>query len=99
MKKIVLVITFLFLLSSHNATIAKEPVSVPGKDYRNSLKITFLSWISGSTKISYERAFSNIRWQGFSEPFPIRHVVRIGDDLMLACFGIVFIFTKCKKIV
>ena len=64
MRKIVLVITFLFLLSSHNATIAKEPVSVPRKDYRNSLKITFLSWISGSTKISYERAFNNIRQSG-----------------------------------
>ena len=27
------------------------------KDYLNSVKITFLSWISGSTKLSYERAF------------------------------------------
>lgn len=34
------------------------------KDYRNSLKITFLSWISGSTKVSYERAFSDIHQSG-----------------------------------
>ena len=27
------------------------------KDYLNSVKITFLSWLSGSTKVSYERAF------------------------------------------
>ena len=26
-------------------------------DYLNSIKLTFLSWLSGSTKISYERAF------------------------------------------
>ena len=26
-------------------------------DYLNSVKITFLSWFSGSTKVSYERAF------------------------------------------
>ena len=31
--------------------------------------------------------FANEEWQGFSEPFPIRHVVRIGDDLMLATDG------------
>ena len=33
-------------------------------DYLNSVKITFLSWLSGSTKISYERAFPNIRQSG-----------------------------------
>lgn len=36
---------------------AKQPVLYPQKDYRNSLKITFLSWLSGSTKLSYERSF------------------------------------------
>ena len=30
-------------------------------DYHNSVKITFLSWFSGSTKVSYERAFPAIR--------------------------------------
>lgn len=29
-------------------------------DYLNSVKITFLSWISGSTKVSYERAFPKV---------------------------------------
>ena len=34
------------------------------KDYLNSVKITFLSWISGSTKISYERAFPQMHQSG-----------------------------------
>lgn len=29
--------------------------------YRNAVKITFLSWSTGSTKLSYERAFPKIR--------------------------------------
>ena len=33
-------------------------------DYLNSVKITFLSWLSGSTKVSYERAFPQIRQSG-----------------------------------
>ena len=33
-------------------------------DYLNSVKITFLSWLSGSTKISYERAFPKIGQSG-----------------------------------
>ena len=28
-----------------------------GQPYKNAVKLTFLSWTSGSTKISYERAF------------------------------------------
>lgn len=43
---------------------AKQPVPYPQKDYRNSLKITFLSWISGSTKLSYERSFPKSRQSG-----------------------------------
>ena len=31
---------------------------------RNAIKLTFLSWTSGSTKISYERAFKNTRQSG-----------------------------------
>lgn len=34
-------------------------------DYKNSIKITFLSWLSGSTKFSYERALS--RWNQSGE--------------------------------
>ena len=33
-------------------------------NYLNSIKITFLSWTSGSTKISYERAFPNWHQSG-----------------------------------
>ena len=40
----------------------KEKPTQP--DYLNSVKITFLSWISGSTKISYERAFPEVRQSG-----------------------------------
>ena len=45
---------FLLLLSYPNNAAAKQP-------YKNALKLTFLSWASGSTKISYERAFPGIR--------------------------------------
>ena len=36
----------------------------PSRDYLNSVKITFLSWLSGSTKVSYERAFPSVRQSG-----------------------------------
>ena len=42
-------------------------VELPHKeqpDYLNSVKITFLSWLSGSTKISYERAFQSSHQSG-----------------------------------
>ena len=32
--------------------------------YKNAVKITFLSWFSGSTKISYERAFPKCKQSG-----------------------------------
>lgn len=62
MKKSVLLL--IVLLFASNCMQAKQPALYPEKDYRNSFKITFLSWISGSTKISYERAFANIRQSG-----------------------------------
>ena len=52
------------MLFASNCLQAKQPALYPEKDYRNSFKITFLSWISGSTKVSYERAFTNIRQSG-----------------------------------
>lgn len=64
MKKIIFFMTLLFLLTSNNVLSAKQPALYPQKDYRNSLKITFLSWISGSTKLSYERSFPNVRQSG-----------------------------------
>ena len=61
-RKACFVILFLFMAS--NMVMAKQPASYFQKDYRNSLKITFLSWISGSTKLSYERAFPNYHQSG-----------------------------------
>lgn len=61
MKKFVIVLLIIFINVSLSA---KTPASLLQRDYKNSLKITFLSWLSGSTKLSYERAFSNIRQSG-----------------------------------
>ena len=58
-------ISALFLLISATSHAETVPVSAPKQtDYLNSVKITFLSWISGSTKISYERAFPKVRQSG-----------------------------------
>ncbi|MBQ4547864.1 MAG: hypothetical protein IJA42_01540 [Bacteroidales bacterium] len=61
-KKLCLMMLLCFV--AINLTHAKQPVPYLQKDYRNSLKITFLSWISGSTKLSYERAFPNRHQSG-----------------------------------
>lgn len=63
MKKIILIVLCI-MFGSINIIQAKQPSIYPERDYRNSLKITFLSWISGSTKLSYERAFKNINQSG-----------------------------------
>ena len=42
------------LLLTFTGSKAEQP-------YNNAVKLTFLSWTSGSTKISYERAFPNIK--------------------------------------
>ena len=53
----------LFVCASvHAVTYNVEKPQQP--DYLNSVKITFLSWLSGSTKISYERAFPSVRQSG-----------------------------------
>lgn len=44
----------LFVVAAPQYTKASEP-------YTNALKITFLSWSTGSTKISYERALPQLR--------------------------------------
>ena len=49
---------FVTILFSCAVASAKDP-------YNNAVKITFLSWISGSTKISYERALP--KWKQSSE--------------------------------
>ena len=48
------IILLAIILFSINNIEAKEP-------YKNAVKLTFLSWTSGSTKISYERAFPDIK--------------------------------------
>ena len=71
MKFVLLALAAIFLLmfplmaragENMHATVAAPKPKQP--DYLNSVKITFLSWISGSTKISYERAFPKIRQSG-----------------------------------
>ena len=54
-----------FLLLSHLAPChaSTQPTDVQA-NYLNSVKITFLSWFSGSTKVSYERAFPKISQSG-----------------------------------
>ena len=34
------------------------PIAGRAAEYRNAVKVTFLSWATGSTKLSYERAFN-----------------------------------------
>lgn len=60
-RKVCFVVLFFMAV---NMIQAKQPVPYFQKDYHNSFKITFLSWISGSTKLSYERSFPNIRQSG-----------------------------------
>ena len=61
MKKIftILIVTLLGVANS-----AKAEGSVFDAPYKNAIKITFLSWASGSTKISYERAFPECKQAG-----------------------------------
>ncbi len=47
-------ILLVLLLLTVNNIKAEQP-------YKNAVKLTFLSWTSGSTKISYERAFADIK--------------------------------------
>ena len=65
MKKSLLIGAFMLLLTSYTSaaeTVQKE--SAAHTDYLNSVKITFLSWLSGSTKLSYERAFPQLNQSG-----------------------------------
>ena len=64
MKKLLIVVVVL-LLSLSPYCYAGDVTPVSEKpDYLNSVKLTFLSWLSGSTKISYERAFPQLRQSG-----------------------------------
>ena len=55
MKKILFVL--LLACCCAECPLSASRVGEGNKDYLNSVKITFLSWLSGSTKVSYERAF------------------------------------------
>lgn len=66
MKKLAfLFIAVLLLVPSLNSSAEELPDGyVDEKDvteYLNSIKFTFLSWFTGSTKIAYERALPDIR--------------------------------------
>ena len=52
-----IIIILTLLLFTFNHAEAKQP-------YKDAVKLTFLSWTSGSTKISYERAFTSIKQSG-----------------------------------
>ena len=58
-RKLIYVVLFVVLTFAPTRTAAQE------KPYLNAVKLTFLSWTSGSTKISYERAFP--RWEQSGE--------------------------------
>ena len=45
-------------------TLAPARTAAQEKPYLNAVKLTFLSWTSGSTKISYERAFPRVAQSG-----------------------------------
>ena len=52
-----------FIIISATST-AKTKSSIFDAPYKNAVKITFLSWTSGSSKISYERAFPKCKQSG-----------------------------------
>ena len=62
--KIIILVALLFLVTMLHIYASQTADQTPQTDYLNSVKITFLSWFSGSTKISYERAFPQIAQSG-----------------------------------
>ena len=64
MKRLLIIALFLCVLFQINVKAGGYARPEPSRDYLNSVKITFLSWLSGSTKVSYERAFPSVRQSG-----------------------------------
>lgn len=64
MKRLLAAIILALFLIPSNSYASGPMTRTAGEDYLNSVKITFLSWLSGSTKVSYERAFPNVRQSG-----------------------------------
>ena len=62
MKKLITLLA-VALIAMRLTASASNPDFVQ-ENYLNSIKITFLSWTSGSTKISYERALPNWHQSG-----------------------------------
>ena len=62
MKKLIAILV-ITLVSMRLTASAANPDFVQ-ENYLNSVKITFLSWTSGSTKVSYERALPNWHQSG-----------------------------------
>lgn len=64
MKKLISAIGFLLLMAVATSASTRTSSEYVQPNYLNSVKITFLSWLSGSTKISYERALPKIDQSG-----------------------------------
>lgn len=73
MKKFIIVfmlMVFPFVAQASVMTVSESEQGLPqrpekaGEDYLNAIKITFLSWSSGSSKVSYERAFPSVKQSG-----------------------------------
>ena len=62
MKKLVAIL--LVALAAMRLTASAANPDFVQENYLNSIKITFLSWTSGSTKVSYERALPNWHQSG-----------------------------------
>ena len=62
MKKSLLIALFALAMSLTCAATNASKYVQP--DYLNSVKITFLSWLSGSTKLSYERGLPRVNQSG-----------------------------------
>ena len=62
MKKLIAILVI--LLVSMRLTATETNPDFVQENYLNSIKITFLSWTSGSTKVSYERALPNWHQSG-----------------------------------
>ena len=54
----------LLMTSLASSAATNENSHLGQQDYQNSVKITFLSWLSGSTKLSYERAIPQLNQSG-----------------------------------
>ena len=64
MKRIFLAAMLLIFVTLPSVAATREKGEYVQPDYLNSVKITFLSWLSGSTKLSYERAFPQVNQSG-----------------------------------